>query len=419
MAFANINSACISIYDIAATENLTEAFYEICGRKRSPGIDGLSTFQLARDYDPRQFRAPLLDGTYRPLGRLVTPIPKSDGELRFILISSAIDAVIERAVTQQLNRILDHLFHFSSFGGRPNLSAEDAIRDWVREVERGNTWVTSLDIKNFFDEIDRVHLLRSIRPHFAEKDGYELLKKLLNAPSITRHGKKIYRQRGIGQGPCFSPFLGNLYLSPLDRFLTDSSVHFIRYIDDIIVATSSEKEAHHAKNLIASYLQLELGLKLNAKSKTSHFWDARFLGFSLSRNGSPMVSEKAIAKLRLKLVAVREFATVDRLMAMDDLRCLLRGWINYYRIAENAPTVLIALLQENLDPDTYTEIVATDPMVAFSRKIPGGPCHVDGIENVHLSLNRRTFGPGESAGGISDPHRDSDRSVLPCAHKVR
>ena len=134
MSLANVHSDLISIYDIAAPENITEAFFEICGRKRSPGIDGLTTFQLARYYDPIQFRAPILDGTYYPLGRRITPIPKSNGELRSILLSSAIDAVIERAVTQQFNRILDHLFHPSSLGGRPNRSAEHAIKEWLREA---------------------------------------------------------------------------------------------------------------------------------------------------------------------------------------------------------------------------------------------------------------------------------------------
>jgi vesicle coat complex subunit len=70
---------------------------------------------------------------------------------------------------------------------------------------------------------------------------------------------------GIPIRSSLSPFFSALYLSPLDKaFENKNGIFYIRYVDDIIILTETEKQYKKAKKKLFAILR-ELKLKLSPK----------------------------------------------------------------------------------------------------------------------------------------------------------
>lgn len=64
-----------------------------------------------------------------------------------------------------------------------------------------------------------------------------------------------HRSRGILQGLYPSDLLGNFYLAPVDRFLSDNNYPSSRYVDDIYVFVSTAREAEVVVRQVVAFLR--------------------------------------------------------------------------------------------------------------------------------------------------------------------
>ena len=91
-----------------------------------------------------------------------------------------------------------------------------------------------------------------------------------------------WRGRGVAQGAPISPLLANLYLHPVDRLMATKGWRMIRFADDFVVLTASERDAKLAMEKVSRLLRGR-GLELN-KEKTRIVppgEEFRFLGRSV------------------------------------------------------------------------------------------------------------------------------------------
>jgi hypothetical protein len=87
-------------------------------------------------------------------------ILKDDGRTRPLGIPTVADRVAQMVVKRALEPLVEPHFHDDSYGYRPGKSALDAVGVARRRCWRYD-WVLDLDIKSFFDEIDRELLMRA------------------------------------------------------------------------------------------------------------------------------------------------------------------------------------------------------------------------------------------------------------------
>src|SRR6202453_3246802 len=76
----------------------------------------------------------------------------------------AVAAHSPRVVKRYLEPILEPIFHEDSYGYRPGRSAIDAVRTARQRCWRYD-WVLDIDVKGYFDSIDRNLLLKAVRKH--------------------------------------------------------------------------------------------------------------------------------------------------------------------------------------------------------------------------------------------------------------
>lgn len=110
-------------------ENLRRALKRVRANKGAAGVDGLDINQTARllvTEWPR-IREELLRGTYRPSPVRRVMIPKPDGSQRELGIPTVTDRLIQQALLQVLQPLLDPDFSEHSYGFRPGRRAHDAV----------------------------------------------------------------------------------------------------------------------------------------------------------------------------------------------------------------------------------------------------------------------------------------------------
>lgn len=111
-------------------ENLQAAWKRVKANKGAAGVDGLDIEHTRRLLQTRwpQIREALLAGTYRPSLVRRVMIPKPDGSQRELGIPTVTDRLIQQALLQLLQPLIDPTFSEHSHGFRPGRSAHDAVK---------------------------------------------------------------------------------------------------------------------------------------------------------------------------------------------------------------------------------------------------------------------------------------------------
>lgn len=147
------------------TENLRRAFKRVRATKGAGGVDGLDINQTARHLVTAWpgIREQLLAGTYRPSPVRRVTIPKPDGGERELGIPTVTDRLIQQALLQVLQPILDPTFSEHSYGFRPGRRAQDAVLAAQAYVQSGRRIVVDVDLSKFFDRVNHDILIDRLR----------------------------------------------------------------------------------------------------------------------------------------------------------------------------------------------------------------------------------------------------------------
>ena len=274
--------------------NIAAATRKVKSNKGAPGIDGITVGKLeehlARVWP--DVSAQIMSGRYRPAPVRRVAIPKPGGGERLLGIPTVQDRVIQQAVLQVLEPLLDPTFSDSSYGFRPGRSAHQAVRASQGFVAEGLGWVVDIDLEKFFDRVNHDVLMNRLAWRIRDKVLLRLIRGFLNA-GIMADGVKIRSEEGTPQGGPLSPLLANLLLDELDKELESRGAHFARYADDCNIYVRSERAGQRVMASVKRFLEVRLRLRVNeAKSAVARPSERRFPGLPAvegSGDGSPDV----------------------------------------------------------------------------------------------------------------------------------
>jgi RNA-directed DNA polymerase len=328
--------------EVTRRDNLNRAYRRVKANKGAPGVDGMTLGELADWIGQNKERliASLLDGSYQPQLVRGVEIPKPGGGVRQLGIPTVVDRLVQQAILQVLEPILDPTFSASSFGFRPGRGAHDALSQASRYVAEGREIVVDLDLEKFFDRVNHDILMARLARRIADKRLLKIVRRFLEA-GMFQHGVKLERHEGTPQGGPLSPLLANLLLDDLDQELERRGHRFCRYADDCNIYVRSRAAGERVMASLIEFLEGRLKLRVHRdKSAVAHVSERKFLGHRLLAGGVLTIAPQSLdrAKDRVRNLTRRHRGVSFERM-IGELNSFLSGWVTYFRHAKAKATL--------------------------------------------------------------------------------
>lgn len=176
-----------------------------------------------------KLRKELSSQNYQPKPTKKVDIPKPDGGVRSLGISSQRDKVVQAALLNLLEAKFEILFSNHSFGFRKGLGCHDALKQ-IKSQWMKPSFIINVDIEKCFDTIKHDKLIAILKKH-VDQATLELIRKLISAGYVEMgDNDAMINQSNIGtpQGSLISPLLCNVYLNELDFYVESLLVEYNR-----------------------------------------------------------------------------------------------------------------------------------------------------------------------------------------------
>ena len=329
---------------VLAKQNMAAAWKRVKANKGSAGVDGRTEEQTG-EYLKGQWpaiRQSVFDGSYRPSPVRRVDIPKPGGGTRELGIPTVVDRLIQQALLQVLQPLIDPTFSEHSHGFRPGRSAHGAVLEAHGYVQEGYTVVVDVDLEKFFDRVNHDVLMDRLAKRIAHKAVLRLVRRYLQA-GIMDGGIQTERHEGTPQGGPLSPLLANVMLDEVDRELERRGHKFVRYADDCNVYVKSIAAGQRVlAGLRRCYARLRLSVN-EAKTAVAPVWKRKFLGycFWLSPTGKVRrdVADAALKRYRQRVRQLTRRQTGRSLQEIGAaLQAFMPGWKAYFQLMQTPST---------------------------------------------------------------------------------
>lgn len=250
-------------YDEKLTyENLMKAHIE--SRKNKSTKKDIILFNLKQEEYVRYLYEQLKDLTYRHSS--YSEFYVYEPKLRKIQKSKYIDRIVHRWVVDNfLYEAFVPQFLPTSYACIKERGMHKACIDVQKAMKHcKNIWdqyyILKMDIKKYFQNINKEKLLQIITRKIKDKKVLWLLKEIIFSENT---------KTGIPIGNYSSQIFANIYLNEVDQYIKHKLKikYYYRYMDDSLILVKTKQEANYALNKIKQFLEQELYLELNKKTQ--------------------------------------------------------------------------------------------------------------------------------------------------------
>ena len=150
--------------------------------------------------------------------------------------------------------------------------------DYVYKHSKTHKYGLKLDIKKFYDNIDKKILCDLINKRISDNDFMDFYKAVIGNSC-----------KGIGLGLNSSQWLSNFYLQGLDYYIKQELKieKYVRYVDDLLLLSNNKRKLDKAITQIEAFLATKLKLSLKGRAEVINLASGasiEFVGYKISRN---------------------------------------------------------------------------------------------------------------------------------------
>lgn len=319
--------------------NMENAIKKVRKNNGKPGVDGVTVNEL--DVHMKKYYSQLTrklkNGTYQPQPVKRVEIPKDNGGTRLLGIPCVRDRVVQQAILQVIDPIIDPHFSDYSYGFRKGRNAHQAIEQVQQYYEKGYRIVVDCDLKNYFDTINHQRLRSNLEYYIQDEIILRVIWSFLKS-GVLDQDFYVETEVGTPQGGPLSPLLANVYLHHLDRELERRGHKFARYADDFVIYVKSKRAGERVMKSITAFIEKDLHLTVNKeKSQITTPTQSKFLGFHVYNHMGKVRSRPSRSAKRRFRNKLRKLTRRNRPGTfpeiIKEINRITVGWINYYKIA--------------------------------------------------------------------------------------
>jgi len=330
---------------IISTENLIDAVYKASKNKRQrPDV---IRFNRNLIENVAAIQRELESGNYKPGNYREFYI--YDKKLRKISAAPFRDRVVHHALCNVIMPLFEKSFIDTSFANRSGKGTHRAVL-LCRRYLRWNRYYVKLDIQKYFPSIDHEVLKSIIRKKIKCRKTLDLVdliivnSNLQDSPAFYFPDDDLFaplqRRKGLPVGNLTSQYFANIYLTPLDHFITEQLKikNYIRYVDDFVIFGNDKAFLSLCVKEITLFLEY-YRLKIHDRKANTRktYGGITFLGYRVFPDYIRITGENIIkAKRRFKRNKV---LLQNGLMSQKSFNNSFQAWRGHIKIVRGLSEV--------------------------------------------------------------------------------
>ncbi len=270
-----------TLEELLSKRNQRDALLHLQNKGESRGADGMqvSEFEEYWKLNGERIIQEIRTGSYEPAVIENFEVISGKGKVRTLSNLAVTDRFITRMLAQKFRRYLEPIFLENSYAYQEGKGILDAVMKAKQYMESEKLYLAEIDLKNYFDTIPLERLEALLDERFSDKAVVSLVRKYLYC-KIEKDNYIENKTKGLVQGSSCSPVLSNLYLHPLDCWMEERGLSWIRFADNIYVFEPDIQTATETYNTLCRKITEEYAVEINSgKSGVYEAIDRRILGY--------------------------------------------------------------------------------------------------------------------------------------------
>ena len=184
----------------------------------------------------------IYDGISRKKREII--VPSFDEQVLHHMIVNVLEPIIKKGMYEHVH---------GSIPKRGPLAGKKVIQKWMAHDRKNCRCVLKMGIRQFFGSIPHHNLMKYMSRYIHDDLFLRLIGEVLDTTKI-----------GLPLGFHTSHWLANWYLQGLDHYIKEDlkAVHYMRYMDDMVIFGPNKRKLHKMRECISDYLEKKLGLEL-------------------------------------------------------------------------------------------------------------------------------------------------------------
>ena len=281
----------------------------------------------------------LKTGTYKHGGYSIFYV--TEPKLRKIEKSRYIDRIVHRWVVDNfLKEYFEKSFIYNSYACIKNRGMHKACLDVQKTMKYckivwGNYYILKMDIRKYFDNINKDILFKILKRKITDKKLLWLLKEIIYSNCTKEElGNTKAIRKGLPIGNYTSQLFANIYLNELDQYIKHELKikYYFRYLDDSLLFVKTKEEAKKMLKKIRNFLEKNLELELNEKTQIfKSKQGVNFCGYKINEYRLK-IRDRGKRKLRKKIKQLKYEIKSGKLTSKE-AKMYLAGHMGYVHYA--------------------------------------------------------------------------------------